>query len=310
MLVSRLLNAYGFTLAIVCSVGIALEFPNSITHLGAFETKKLIIPLLQIIMFGMGTGMSFGDFKGVFQMPKAVLVGILAQFTIMPLVGYVLAHTFQFEPEIAAGVVLIGCAPSGVASNVMTYLAGGNLPLSITLTACTTLLAPLLTPLLMQNLAGAWIEISFFKMLNDILQIVLFPIAAGLLFNTFFHGKLPWLDRLMPKVSMFGIGAIITIITAIGHQDMLQVGIWLVLAAILHNAAGYFLGFYACKLFRFPTDVCRTVAIEVGLQNAGLASGLAVAMGKAGTLGLAAAVFGPWMNVSGSALANYWRKRP
>ena len=274
-----------------------------------FFKKNLIVPLLQIIMFGMGTAMSFKDFVGVIKMPKAVGIGMACQFTIMPIVGVSLATIFGFPAEIAAGIVLIGSSPSGLASNVMVYLAKANLALSVTLTAVATLLAPLVTPFLMKTLAGQFIPIDAWAMMWSIIKIVIIPIVAGLLFNHFFHGKFKWLDKAMPVVSMAGIAFIITIITAAGRESLLTIGIALFAAAILHNAAGYFLGYWACKLFKMNENDCRTIALEVGMQNGGLASGIALEMGKVATVGLAPAIFGPWMNISGSSLATWWREK-
>ena len=304
------LKGFTFTVVIFSSVSLAMFYPGLFIEIGTFKPKVLIIPLLQIIMFGMGTTMSMQDFLGVLKMPKAVVVGLLCQFTIMPFLGFGLAKLFNFPPEIAAGVILIGCAPSGLASNVMSYIANANVPLSVTLTAIATIAAPFITPFLMQQLAGQYIPIDLWKMMLDIANMVILPIGAGLIFNYFFHGKAKWLDLAMPIISMAGIAIIVTIITANGRDGLLQVGLSLILAAILHNLLGYFLGYLGGKLAGLNQRDCRTVAIEVGMQNAGLASGIALTMNKIATVGLAAAVFGPWMNISGSSLATLWRSIP
>jgi BASS family bile acid:Na+ symporter len=228
----------------------------------------------------------------------------------MPLVGFTLAKLFNFPPEIAAGVVLIGSMPCGLASNVMSYLANANLALSITLTTIATLLAPFLTPLWMKVLGGQFIQIDALAMMWDIIKMVVLPIGAGLLFNRLLHGKAPWLDKAMPYVSMFGIAFIIVVITAAGRKNLLSIGPALILCAFLHNTSGYLFGYWIGRLFRLPERDARTIAIEVGMQNGGLASGLAKEMGKAATLGLAPAVFGPLMNITGSILASYWHRKP
>ena len=146
-------------------------------------------------------------------------------------------------------------------------------------------------------------------MMLSITKIVIFPIIAGLIFNRIFHGKTRWFDKAMPLVSMAGIALIITIITAAGRDSLLSIGLFLILAAIIHNAAGYFLGYWGGRLFKMNEKDCRTIALEVGMQNGGLASGIALEMGKVATIGLAPAVFGPWMNISGSSLATWWRDR-
>jgi BASS family bile acid:Na+ symporter len=302
------MREFSFTIWIFASVSAAMFYPQYFLQIGDFELKELIVPLIQLIMFGMGTAMSLKDFGAVVRMPRGVLVGLICQFTIMPLVGVSLALAFGFPAEIAAGVVLIGSAPSGVASNVMAYIAGANLALSITLTAVATLAAPVVTPFLMELLAGQFIPIDFVAMMIGIIKMVILPIVLGLIFHHILHGRAEWLDRAMPVVSMVGIAVIITIITAAGRDSLLEIGAALVAAAIIHNATGYLLGYWGARLLRMDERSCRTIAIEVGMQNGGLASGIALQMGKVATVGLAPAIFGPWMNISGSALANWWRR--
>jgi len=302
-------KGFSFTIMIFAAVTVSMFYPSYFVSFGDFKLKLLIVPLLQIIMFGMGTAMSINDFLGVIKMPKGVLVGLICQFSIMPILGFTIAHLFGFSAEIAAGIVLIGSSPSGLASNVMAYLAKANLALSVTLTAVSTLLAPLMTPLLMKVFAGQFVPIDFWSMMLSITKIVIVPIILGLIFNRLFHGKAKWLDRAMPIVSMAGITLIITLITAAGRDSLLSIGLLLILAAIIHNAAGYFLGYWGGRVFKMNEIDCRTIALEVGMQNGGLASGIALEMGKVATVGLAPAVFGPWMNISGSSLAIWWRNR-
>lgn len=306
----HLLGGFSYTVLIFAAVTASLYYPEYFSKIGEFDLKKLIVPLLMIIMFGMGTAMSIKDFKGVVKMPKGVLVGVLCQFTIMPFVGFGLAYSFEFPPEIAAGIILVGSSPSGLASNVMAFISNANLALSLTLTAVATLLAPLLTPFMMQLLADELVPIDFLAMLWSIIKIVILPIIAGLLFNRYAHGKFAWLDRAMPVVSMAGIAIIITIITAAGRDSLLSIGLTLILVVIIHNTAGYFLGYWGSRLVGLDRRSARTVAFEVGMQNAGLASGIALEMGRVATMGLAPAVFGPWMNISGSSLATWWRGKP
>jgi BASS family bile acid:Na+ symporter len=304
------LKGFTFTVLIFSAVSLAMFYPAYFVQIGDFKPKVLIIPLLQIIMFGMGTTMSLQDFLGVLKMPKAVVVGLICQFTIMPFLGFSIAKLFNFPPEIAAGVILIGCAPSGLASNVMSYIANANVPLSVTLTAIATIAAPFVTPFLMQQLAGQYIPIDLWNMMLDIGKMVILPIGAGLIFHYLFHGKAKWLDIAMPVISMAGIAIIVTVITANGRDGLLQIGFSLILAAIIHNLLGYLLGYLGGKLAGLNQRDCRTVAIEVGMQNGGLASGIALSMNKIATVGLAPAIFGPWMNISGSSLATWWRNIP
>ena len=302
------LRQLAFTIWIFVSVAVAMYYPQYFQRAGDFEFTGLIVPLIQIIMFGMGTAMSLKDFAGVVKMPKGVFVGLACQFTIMPLVGLTLAWSFDFPAEIAAGIVLIGSVSGGVASNVMAYIAKANLALSITMTAIATLVAPLMTPLLMRLLANQFVPIDFVSMMISVAKIVLVPIVLGLLFNKAMHGRAKWLDRTMPLVSMAGIAVVLTIIVASGRDALLDIGLLLFLAAIMHNAIGYVLGYWGCRLIGLDEQSCRTISLEVGMQNGGLATGIAVEMGKVATVGLAPAIFGPWMNISGSALANWWRR--
>ncbi len=299
---------FPFLVLIILALGLAM--PELLTSWGGMETSILIVPLLQVIMFGVGTEMSLVDFKGVIQMPKGVLIGMLCQFTIMPFLGFGIAKIFGFPAEVAAGIILVGSSPSGLASNVMSYLAKANLALSVTMTACATLVAPIVTPFMMNWLGGQFVEVDFLGMMWSIFQIVIIPIAIGLLFNHFLKGKIAWLDRIMPIISMGGIILIIGVITANGRDSLLEIGLLLVLACVLHNTFGYLLGYSAAKLSRMDEASCRTIALEVGMQNSGLASGIAVQMGKIATVGLAPAVFGPLMNVSGSLLASWWKNKP
>lgn len=308
---NTLFKSFAFSIWIFASVSFAMFYPDLITDIGGFNTAVLIVPLIQLIMFGMGTQLSVKDFTGVLKKPKGVLIGILCQFTIMPLVGITLALSFGFEAEIAAGIVLIGSSPGGVASNVMAFIAKADLPLSISLTVVATMISPIMTPLLMDLLAGQFVPIDTIAMMFSILNMIILPIVLGLLFNHFLHGKMKWLDDVMPLVSMVGIALIITIITAAGRDSLITIGLLLVFAAILHNGLGYLFGYWGGRLFKMDEKSCRTIALEVGMQNGGMASGLAAEMGKIATVGLAPAVFGPWMNISGSTLANWWlRKTP
>ncbi|MFD2100708.1 bile acid:sodium symporter family protein [Flagellimonas iocasae] len=301
-------KGFSFAMLIFAGVTLAMSYPKLFTNWGSFELKDLIVPLLQIIMFGMGTTMSLKDFGEVVKSPRAVFIGLVCQFTIMPLVGASLVFLFKFPPEIAAGVILIGSSPSGLASNVMAYIGKANLALSVTLTTVATLLAPFVTPILMKTFGGQLIPIDLWGMMWSIIKITILPIAGGLIFNKLFHGKTEWLDKAMPLVSMGGIALIITVITAAGRDNLLTMGFVLILVGLIHNISGYFFGYWGCKLFRLDERSCRTIAFEVGMQNAGLASGLANEMGKVATVGLAPAVFGPMMNITGSILASHWHK--
>lgn len=303
------LKGFSYTVMIFAAVTTALYYPFYFIEMGGFKLTGLITPLIQIIMFGMGTSMSAKDFVAVVKTPKGVVIGVVAQFMIMPSMGYLLATMSNFPPEIAAGIVLIGCSPSGLASNVMAFLAKANLALSLTITSIATLLAPVLTPLLMKLLAGQFIEIDMLGMMWDITKMIIIPIGAGLIFNKLLSGKAKWLDDAMPIVSMAGIALIIVVITAAGRDSLLDIGALLIIIVLIHNLFGYGLGYWFARLFKMPERDARTVAIEVGMQNGGLASGIANSIGKIATMGLAPAVFGPLMNITGSILASYWHRK-
>jgi quinoprotein glucose dehydrogenase len=303
-------KGFAYTLVIFAAVTTSLYFPEYFLEVNGYKLAGLITPLLQIIMFGMGTSMSLRDFAGVARTPKGVVIGVFSHFLIMPLLGFTLASFSGLPPEIAAGIILIGCSPNGMASNVISYLAKANLALSITITAVSTLLSPLLTPLLMKMLAGQFIHIQIWQMMWDIIKMVILPISAGLIFNRYLSGKVKGLDAAMPIISMAGIAIIIMIITAAGRNSLLTIGPLLILLVLIHNLCGYCLGYWSGRLFRMSERDCRTMAIEVGMQNGGLASGLAKGMGKIATVGLAPAIFGPLMNITGSLLASWWHRKP
>ena len=303
------LQGYVFTSLLFAGIMLAFYYPQYFIAIDGFKLTNLIVPLIQIIMFGMGISMSVKDFAAVFKSPKAVFVGITAQLGVMPIIGFILANFSGFPPEIAAGIVLIGSSPSGVASNVIAYLAKANVALSITITSIATLIAPFVTPLLMKVLAGEFIEIDVVAMMWSIIKMIILPIGAGLLFNKVLGSKTRLLNKIMPVVSMIGIGVIIVIIVSKGRDNLLDIGGLLLGLVLIHNISGYFLGYWYARLLKLNEKDARTVAIEVGMQNGGLASGIANALGKIATIGLAPAVFGPLMNITGSILASYWSKK-
>src|SRR5688572_4617749 len=299
------LKGFTFTVIILAVVSLAMYYPHYFKTIGDFKTTALIIPAMQVIMFGMGTELSLKDFADVLRMPKAVVIGIICHYTIMPLVGFTVAKLFNFPDEVAAGIILVGCCPSGLASNVMCFLAKANLALSVTVTAVSTLVAPIFTPLLMKLLAGRLIEVNIIDMVWHITEIVIIPIVAGLVFHYVVRGKFKWLDKAMPFVSMIGIGIVLVVIGADKSEALKQVGLLLIVATVIHNLSGFFLGYWSARLLKFPEKDSRTIALEVGMQNAGMAAGLAIKMGIA-LAGLAPAVFAVIMNLNYSIHANWW----
>lgn len=301
------LKSVSFTFWILTGVAVGMSFPNWFIGVGDFKFTSLFVPILQIIMFGMGTTLSVADFARVFKMPAGVFAGVACQYTIMPLVGFALAYAFGFPPEIAAGLVLVGVSPSGLASNVMAYIAKANLAMSVTMTAASTLLAPILTPILMQLFAGEMIEINVPGMMWSITKIVLLPVLGGLAFHHFYYRRFQWLDRVMPMVSMVGIFIMTVLTVATGRDNLLEMGALLIVACFLHCVAGFVLGYSVCRSLGMDKITCRTISLEVGLQNSGMASGIAAELKKVATLGLAPIVFGPVMNITAATIANWWR---
>jgi len=368
------LKSYQYTAWIIVAIVCGLIYPSAFLKWGNLDlrNKWVILFIVQLVMFGMGTQMSFKDFINIKSIGKGVLVGVLCLFTIMPLAGYLLIHVFHFKPEISAGVILIGACSSGLASNVMTYLARANLTLSVAMTAVSTLLAPIITPFWMKVLAGSYVHIDFLNMCLEIIEIVIVPIGAAMLIEVFKSDSKAWIERIdiifiisilwliaqvfgfwnflsmnlsdtimkvvevlnficgavivgklyyhatlsytkisrfMPMFSMVGIVYFTLVTTAASRENILAIGLLMLMVAVLQNSLGYILGYWISRGLRLDEDSCRTVAFEVALKNGGMALGLAGVMGKLATMGLAAAVFSAWMNISGSLLGNYWRIR-
>jgi bile acid:Na+ symporter, BASS family len=298
-----------FTIWVFVAVAVGMYYPQYFRQIGDFKFTNLIVPLIQLIMFTMGTEMSLKDFEAVIKTPKTVIIGLVCHFTIMPIVGVSIAKGFGFPPEIAAGIILIGSVPSGVSSNVLAFIAKANLPLSITIATVSTLMAPVMTPFLMKILAGQLVEVDFVKMMLHVMEIIIVPIVIGLIINRVIR-NMKWLQALMPKVSMFGILMMLIVIISAGRDSLLNIGPLLFLASIIHHSTGYLLGYWSGRLMRLDEATCRTISLEVGMQNGGLASGIAIQMGKIATVGLASAISVPWMTISGSLLANWWRNKP
>ena len=276
------------------------------------DTFKWVLPyipvLLGIIMFGMGLTLSPADFKILGEHPKAVFIGVAAQFIIMPLSAYALAVGFNLPPEIAVGVILVGSCPGGTASNVMTYLARGNVALSVAVTSVSTLLAPVLTPAIFYLLANQWLDISAADMFVSIVKIVLLPIILGVVAHTVFKKQTEAAVGVLPLVSVVAIVLIIGAVVGASKPKILESGLLIVGVVMLHNAAGYLLGFFTAKLFKLPYDVQKTLSIEVGMQNSGLGAALAAAYFTP-LAAVPSAIFSVWHNISGSLLASYWASK-
>jgi BASS family bile acid:Na+ symporter len=374
-----MLRVVTLTLWLCISTGAGLFWPQYFISWNGFELNSINLYLVQIIMFSMGATLSVEDFSNALRMPKAVLVGMILQFSVMPIVGWAIAESFGFEAAVAAGIILVGSCSGGVSSNLMVFLAKGNVALSVTMTACSTLLAPVMTPLLMQHLAGHLVEVDFWAMMLSIVNLVIIPIGGGLIVNqvsqrqrslwALLRAFLPlsaafgvvvavlfgyiqilggapldeaWIDGVLrqgvvlfglvfvlslivnatlagkqevfqkfpPVVSIVALCCFLVIVTASSRDDLLSAGLLLVLAVTLHNVVGMLLGYWLAPLAGIREQNRRTVAFEVGLQNSGMAGGLALSVLKSAGAVLAPIVFSTMMNVNGSLLASWWRERP
>ncbi len=264
-----------------------------------------IMPLLTLIMFAMGLTLTLDNFTNVFRRPLKVLVGTGMQFLLMPLVAFMIAQLLLEERELVIGLVLVGCCPGGTASNVICYLARGDLALSIALTLVSTLLSVAATPLLTWMYLGQAIDVPILDMMLSILQIVIGPVAAGLAINTWLGERLRKAEALFPAVSVIAIVLIIGIVVALNSANMALMGTAVLVAVVLHNLCGIGGAYSLCRLLRYDEATCRTIAIEVGMQNSGLGVALATQFYSAAAA-LPGTVFSLWHNLSGSLLAGWW----
>ena len=289
-------------------------FVIAIAAIALFEpwTFKWAAPkvtiLLGVVMFGMGMTLRIRDFKLVFQRPRDVFIGALAQFTIMPALAWLLAKGFGLPPELAAGVILVGTCPGGTSSNVMTYLARGDVALSVSMTMTTTILAPIVTPLLTWWLAGEWVEISLSAMMLSIVQVVILPIVLGIIINTFFEATVQKVVTLLPLISVTAIVLIVGGVVSVSSQRIMETGLLIMLVVMCHNLLGYGIGFLLAKLLHMNMAKVKAISIEVGMQNSGLATSLDM-LHFGATAAIPGAIFSVWHNISGSLAANYLASR-
>jgi BASS family bile acid:Na+ symporter len=260
--------------------------------------------MLGIVMFGMGMTLKVEDFKTICQRPRDVGIGVLCQFIIMPGAAWLLVQVFRLPPELAIGVILVGTCPGGTASNVITYLAKGDVALSVAMTTCTTLLAPLVTPVLTWLLADTWINVSITAMMLSIAQMVLLPVILGLALNHYLPGPVHKLLPVLPFISVVTIVLLVGGVVAMSGTKLLQMGLLVGAVVICHNLLGLSLGYLAARWLKLPEAKVRAIAIEVGMQNSGLAASLAL-MYFQPAAAIPGAIFSVWHNISGSLLANY-----
>ena len=292
-----------FPILILAGGAVALAAPAAFTGLA-----PMITPLLGIIMFGMGLTLTPPDFAIIAKRPVPVVIGVVAQYVIMPFLGWLIAAALGLPPALAAGVILVGCCPGGTASNVVSYLAKGDVALSVAMTTVSTLLAPLLTPVLALWLAGQYMPVDAGSMAWSIVQIVLLPVLLGLVIRFFLPKLVNKALPALPWISVIAITLVVVAVVAGSAKAIFAAGLLVLVAVILHNGLGYALGYAAARLFRLPIPSRRTTAIEVGMQNSGLAAGLARQY-LTPEAALPGAIFSVWHNVSGALMAAYWRRR-
>lgn len=290
---------------VILVAALALFVPNSVSWI----KTSYVNTLLGIVMFGMGLTLKPEDFKVVFSRPKDVVIGCIAQFTIMPLLAYLLTKVFNLPVELAVGVILVGTCPGGTSSNVMTYLSKGDVALSVGMTAVSTVLAPFMTPALTYLLAGQSVDVNMLSMFLSIIKVVIIPIALGFVINKFFGETTAKLVKVLPLVSVCAIVAIVAAVVSANSAKIMTCGLLIVAVVIAHNVCGYLLGFGIGKMLKLEMSKCKAISIEVGMQNSGLATSLAtVHFAQYPLATIPGAVFSVWHNISGAIIANIYSR--
>lgn len=291
---------------VLAAAVLALIFPSMLQQI----RPTVINYLLGVVMFGMGLTLNLQDFKIVFSRPKDVMIGCLAQFTVMPLLAWVLVRAFQLDEALALGVVLVGCCPGGTASNVITYLAKGDLALSVGMTGVSTLFAPFMTPFLTWALAGKSVNVDVVGMLLSILWVVILPIVVGLVVKWIWPKFTEQATDYLPAFSSVAIAFIVSIVIAANANKLMAGGLMIVMVVILHNLCGLSLGYLIGQLLGLSDAKRRAISIEVGMQNSGLASSLATIHFAAYPLAtIPGAIFSVWHNISGALVARIYTSR-
>lgn len=294
-----------FALWVIAFALISYYFPQGFLFLLPYVSI-----LLGVVMFGMGLTLSPKDFSEVFHRPIQVIIGIVGQFVLMPLIAFFLVKVFGLSADLAAGVLLVGCCPGGTSSNVMSYLGKGDVPLSVTITSCTTILAPLVTPGLFWLFAHQYIEVDPAAMFWSIVKIVLLPIIGGVVINALFGTVVKKVVVALPLISVFAIISIVTAVVAASAEKIAETALIIFLVVALHNCIGYLFGYLLGKVFGMKLAQKKTLAIEIGMQNSGLAAALAAKLAATGAINPIAAVpgavFSVWHNISGPILATFF----
>jgi BASS family bile acid:Na+ symporter len=300
----KLISDYMGVLVLAAAI-VALIMPNAFTGI----KPTVINPLLGVIMFGMGMALQADDFRIVFSRPRDVIIGCLAQFSVMPLLAWGLTRVFALDEALAVGVVLVGCCPGGTASNVITYLAKGDLALSVGMTATSTVLSPVMTPLLVWLLAGKTVDVDVSGMLLSILWVVILPIVAGLIAKWLWPKFTEKTTAYLPAISSLAIAFIVLIVIASNAQKLLMGGLIIIVVVVLHNLCGLGLGWLIGRLLRLPAAKLKAISVEVGMQNSGLASSLATLHFAAYPMAtIPGAIFSVWHNISGAIVARLYAR--
>jgi BASS family bile acid:Na+ symporter len=292
-----------FAIWVIVFAVLGFLFPATFKQLAPY-----IVWLLGIIMFGMGLTLSIDDFRELFRRPFEVAIGVFAHFLIMPAIAVILTKVIPMPPEVAAGVILVGCCPGGTSSNVMTYLARGDVALSVACTSVTTVLAPIVTPFLVWMFASQYLPVDPQAMFISILQVIFLPLALGFIFQKLIPGVVKTAMPLLPIVSVVGIVLIVAAVVGASKGAIAQSGLLIFAIVVLHNGFGYLFGYFAAKLFGLNLTKRKALAIEVGMQNSGLGAALATAFFSPAAA-VPSAIFSVWHNISGALIANYFSGR-
>ena len=299
------LIASKMALIVVAVSAISLLAPTSFMWI----STSAITPMLGVVMFGMGLTLKASDFKPILMHPREIIIGELAQFIIMPATAWLLCKCLDLPLELAIGVILVGCCPGGTASNVICFLAKGDVALSVAMTGVSTLVAPIATPALVFLLAGKEVDINIIGMFSSIVQVVIFPIIAGIIANHYFNNTCRLITPLLPLVSTLAIASIIGIIVSHNAHNIISCSLLVALAVILHNFMGLAFGYIAAIIMRLPPAKRTAISIEVGMQNSGLATSLATTHFAIYPMAaIPGAIFSVWHNLSGSIAAHILRK--
>lgn len=306
-LLNNISNFFGKYMAVIVLVVTAATL--FIPQTGLWVSLSWINYLLMIIMFGMGLTLKFEDFKLVFVRPKDVIIGCVAQFTIMPLLAFMLCKLFNLDAALMTGVILVGACPGGTSSNVITYLSKGDVALSVSMTSINTILAPVLTPLITYLLLSTTVDVDTYSMFISIINVVIIPIVLGFIINKFFRTFTQKAIKVLPMVSVIGICMIVASVVSHNAAKILSTGLIVFTVVILHNVLGYACGFGLGKILKFNIPKTKAISIEIGMQNSGLATSLAsTSFASLAMATVPGAIFSVWHNISGAILANIFNR--